>query len=174
MIFISLLYFSRRSHYSLSPARLSHHNITTGAELIQCGNSTEEAKSHNCQYDILMNSWIPAPCIDQDAIDEYLDDNSWAAFRDESMTQRLMTIEEISETEVYYTSARDHINHCAMLWKKQFWVLYTERHAIDAITANPIHTDHCATVLSEAMDIDPKQATKVEKGYAGCWLRKRN
>lgn len=56
------------------------HNITSGAEYISCGNSTEEARDKGCTYDTLLNAWVPAQCLDQEWIDEYQDDASWTAF----------------------------------------------------------------------------------------------
>lgn len=34
---------------------------------------------------------------------------------------------EMSEFEFYYTSERDHIVHCAMLWRKHFRAFEEER-----------------------------------------------
>ena len=97
-------------------------NITSNHHLLTCGNTTESARAQDCKYDILLNSWVPAPCYDSEFITEYTDDSSWDAFADEQMTVRLTDVETMSEMEFYYTSMRDHVNHCATLWKKQFWV----------------------------------------------------
>lgn len=64
------------------------HNITSGAQYISCGNSTEEARSKACTYDTLLNAWVPAQCLDQEWIDEYQDDASWTAFA-ECVSHRL-------------------------------------------------------------------------------------
>ena len=146
------------------------HNITSHARLISCGNSTEEARAQGCKYDILMNNWIPAPCFDQEWLDEYLEDNSWGAYADKGMTRRL-TVDEMSETDSYYTSVRDHVNHCSTMWKKQFWTLYEERSAIDEVIASPGHTEHCAQYLMDVMDSDWDEPTRVHMGFAGCWVR---
>lgn len=164
---LKLLIF-QQSQYTDPP---SSHNITSNARLLECGNSTQEAKSRGCEYDLLLNSWVPAPCIDHEFVDEYLDDNSWAAYADEALTQRLSSSEEIAESDFYFTSLKDHINHCAMIWKKQFWVLYKQYSAFDTIIASEAHTDHCALFLADARNVDVNQATRVEKGYAGCWIR---
>lgn len=171
LFYIKGNFFPHRHYYTSPLDYLNRHNITTGARLLECGNSTQEAKSLGCQYDVLLNHWVPAPCIDHDFLEEYMDDNSWVGYIDEALTQPISTVEEMSESEFYFTSLRDHINHCAMLWKKQFWVLYKEYTAFDTIIANPSHTDHCAFFLTEAKDVDLDQATRVEKGYAGCWVR---
>lgn len=67
------------------------HNITSGAQYISCGNSTEEARSKGCTYDTLLNAWVPAQCLDQEWIDEYQDDASWTAFSEcVSPAQRIL------------------------------------------------------------------------------------
>ncbi|CCU74671.1 unnamed protein product [Blumeria hordei] len=153
------------------PSSWDRHNITSNARLLECGNSTTEAKALGCQYDVLLNSWVPEPCLERDFVDEYLDDDSWTAYRDEALTQPIPTIEEMSEIELYYTSLRDHMNHCAMMWKRQFWVLYKEKPAIDTMSASPRHTDHCALFLADSRDVNLTQSTKVDRSFAGCWIR---
>lgn len=58
------------------------HNVTSGAKLLSCGNSTVEALAAGCQYDTLLNAWVPARCLDREWIEEYQDDGSWAAFEE--------------------------------------------------------------------------------------------
>lgn len=151
-------------------ARPDRHNVTTGAHLLTCGPDVAAAKASGCRYDVLLNNWVPGPCFDQEFIDEYLDDDSWAGYADEAMTVRL-TSREMSERPSYWTSMRDHVNHCAMMWRKQFWVLYEERRALDTVIASPGHTDHCAQFLTDAHDRDWTRPTKTEMGFAGCWVK---
>lgn len=56
------------------------HNVTSGATFVSCGNSSAEAEAAGCRYDTLLNHWVPVRCVDQEWIDEYEDDGSWAAF----------------------------------------------------------------------------------------------
>lgn len=103
--------FDSRSH-----SKGGHrHNVTSDTRLVNCGNSTNEARGLGCKFDVLLNYWVLASCLDQDFIEEYLDDDSWATFSDEAMTQRLMSIDDMSENEVYHTSVRDHLNHSGTL-----------------------------------------------------------
>ncbi|CAN8100298.1 unnamed protein product [Discula destructiva] len=146
------------------------HNVTTSARLLTCGDSVASARAAGCKYDILLNNWVPAPCFDQEFIDEYMDDGSWGGYADEAMTQKL-TPHEMSERESYWTSLRDHVNHCAMMWRKQFWVLYEERRAFDTVIASPGHTDHCAQFLVDAPDRNWTHPTRTQMGFAGCWVK---
>jgi hypothetical protein len=161
-------------HSSYSKPGDSRHNVTSNARLLTCGNTTQQALAKGCKYDILLNNWVPAPCYDKDSQDfiaEYTDDESWGAFADKNMTQRLNSVQEMAESEIYYTSVRDHINHCAVLWKKQFWALFEEKREFDTVVASAGHTDHCAQYLMEVVGADWTEATKVERGFAGCWVR---
>lgn len=148
----------------------SRHNVTSGARLLTCGSDVATARASGCRYDVLLNNWVPGPCYDQEFVDEYLDDDSWAGYADEALTVRL-TEREMSEREWYWTSLRDHVNHCAMMWRKQFWVLFEERRALDTVIANPGHTDHCAQYLTDAGDRNWTHPTRTEMGFAGCWVR---
>jgi len=146
------------------------HNITSGATLITCGNSPTEARSLGCKYDPFLNHWVPRPCFDDEWIVEYQEDGSWGAYADEDLTHRL-TAKEMEDSDFYYTSLRDHVNHCAKMWNKQFWALYEEQRALDTIIASPGHTEHCAQFLMDAPDVNGTQATKTYVGFAGCWVR---
>ncbi|OLN87136.1 hypothetical protein CCHL11_08972 [Colletotrichum chlorophyti] len=146
------------------------HNITTGRRHISCGNTTREAKARGCKYDILLNHWVPAACYDKESIEEYREDSSWGAFADMNMTQRL-TVEEMSESDFYWTSIRDHINHCAIMWRRQFYALFGERRAIDTVITSPGHTEHCSQYLMDVMDARWREPTKTMRGFAGCWVR---
>lgn len=85
--------------------------LISGAKYLPCGNSTDEAKELGCEYDILSNHWLPAPCMDQEAVMEYQSDGSWFGYADEERT-RLLSVGAMSEAPFYYTNMRDHILHC--------------------------------------------------------------
>jgi hypothetical protein len=167
---------SSSSHESTHKSSSSHQappdrfNITTNARLLSCGNSPLEAREAGCIYDILLNNWVPAPCADQEWVDEYMDDESWGGYEDEAMTRRL-TVAEMSERAFYYTSIRDHVNHCAIMWKKQFTVLYEVRKHFDTVISSPGHTEHCAQYLMDIADANFTHPTRTEMGFAGCWVR---
>ncbi|KAK1565994.1 uncharacterized protein LY79DRAFT_572968 [Colletotrichum navitas] len=145
-------------------------NITSGMKKISCGSTTHEARAKGCKYDILLNHWVPEVCFDKESVDEYQEDGSWGAFADMNMTERL-TVDEMSERDFYWTSVRDHINHCAIMWRRQFYAFYDDRAAIDSIVTSPGHTEHCSQYLMDAVDAKWKEPTKTMRGFAGCWIR---
>lgn len=163
---------SNAEEHATSSRPTGRYNITTNAHRLSCGNSVAEAKALNCKYDLLLNNWVPEPCFDKEWLDEYKEDDSWGGYADEEMTRR-MSVEEMSEADHYWTSLRDHVNHCAMMWRKQFWALYEERKAFDTVIASPGHTDHCSQFLIDVTDNSRNwtHPTKTSMGFAGCWVR---
>lgn len=93
------------------------------------------------------------------------------SLRSANLTQRL-TREELGDRDSYYTSIDDHVNHCSVLWKKQFWTLFEERKTFDAIIANIYHTEHCADFLKDIYRSNRTESTFVKVGYSGCWVKK--
>lgn len=175
------------------------HNITSDARFVTCGTSTAEAQRNGCRYDTLLNHWVPAVCRDQEWIDEYQDDGSWTAFAEyvvcgfagerwrtvvyTAYLPHLLTLlcpsvnltrplsaEDMGERDHYYTSIRDHVNHCAMLWRKQFWTLFEGRKVFDGVIVNTYHTEHCAEFLSDLMTMNRTEPTLVRVGFSGCWI----
>lgn len=153
-------------------------NMTSNAHLLHCGTTPSEARLRNCKYDILLNNWVPSPCFTQEFIDDYIDENNysatngWGGYADEHLTQPL-SLQQMSEGPFYWTSLRDHVTHCAVMWKKQFATMfeYEGKGVVDTVLASAGHTDHCAQFL---MDFGTKNwtgATKTEMGFAGCWVR---
>ncbi len=98
---------------------------------------------------------------------------TWIGYTDMNWTDVIPTTKAMGESGVYWTNQRDHIVHCAMLWKKQ-WRAFTEnRRYWDAIIASEEHVMHCSKFLMEmsepngGFDWREKPMT-VEVGYSGC------
>lgn len=111
--------------------------------------------------------------MDEKAIEEYQADGSWIGYADEARTERL-SIDDMAEKEFYYTNERDHIVHCASLWKKQFRAFAEGRTRFDSITADQAHTDHCADYLVNMTDFGSDLRTapiQVFVGFGGCYLK---
>jgi hypothetical protein len=146
---------------------------------LHCGKSVAESKELGCKYDIVSNHFVPAPCVDDAAVRMYqkMDGDSWFGYVDENRTRRLDSTEAMGEVAggVYYTDMRDHIVHCAALWKKQFRAFFEERTYYDSLILDPHHTYHCADFLVDMTDkggVDFRGiAIQVEVGHAGCWMR---
>jgi len=153
------------------------HVIVEGAKLLRCGNSTEEAKQRGCMYDILSNNWIPGACADEEAIKDYQADGSWFGYgseTDAALGRPPLSVDVMSEMPFYYTNARDHIVHCAALWRKQFRAFFEQRAHLDTLITDEEHTMHCSQFLIDMSDNGPDYRTwpiKTWVGYSGCWVR---
>uniref|UniRef100_L2FIV6 Uncharacterized protein n=1 Tax=Colletotrichum fructicola (strain Nara gc5) TaxID=1213859 RepID=L2FIV6_COLFN len=110
-------------------------------------------------------------CYDKEFETEYMDDDTWHAYSDVNLTKRL-TREEMGDQESYYTSIADHVNHCSMLWKKQFWTMFEERRVFDGVIVNSYHTEHCADFLKDIWGSNRTEPTFVRVAFSGCWVRK--
>jgi hypothetical protein len=109
----------------------NRNNITSNAKPLKCGNSPQEARSLKCVYDVLLNSWGPISCYDNEFIQEYTDDQSWGTYADANLTLPLSTVEEMSEREFYYSSIRDHINHSQLCGRSNSgFYLRSGRHSL--------------------------------------------
>jgi hypothetical protein len=100
-------------------------------------------------------------------------DGSWFGYADENRTE-LLGIDAMSEMDFYYTSERDHIVHCAMLWRKQFRAFFEGRRNLDSIIASSKHTLHCSQFFIDMSERGPdyrNMPIKTHVGYAGCWVK---
>ncbi|KAH7386596.1 hypothetical protein BKA64DRAFT_711808 [Cadophora sp. MPI-SDFR-AT-0126] len=162
------------TYHELQLSDLSDYgDLAMNARLLSCGFSISEAKALGCKYDILVGKWLPDICIDQIAIDQYQADGSWFGYADWNRTE-ILTIEQMAEKDVYYTSARDHIVHCSMLWVKQYEAFFDGRGVFDSIIASREHTHHCAKFLVDMTDWGTEfraMPIPVFVGQAGCFVK---
>ncbi|UKZ77006.1 hypothetical protein TrVFT333_004722 [Trichoderma virens FT-333] len=176
LLWIGLPYFYNSASHILLGSNAADHNSTilAGFDYFNCGNSTESAKAMGCTYDILDNHWVPTQCIDEQAIEEYQSDGSWHGYAD-SEHKHMLSLAEMGERPVYWTSKRDHIVHCASLWIKQFNAFIEGRDQFDSLIVDSMHTKHCAKYLIDRTDEGEdfrKEPIQVEVGFAGCHIRR--
>lgn len=182
-VLLSVQYVRQISHFPANTYLELHlagtegyGNFAKNARLLSCGFSRAEAIERGCQYDILVGKWLPPLCIDQAAIETYQADESWFGYAYENRTERL-DIDQMAHRDVYYTSARDHIVHCANLWRKQYQAFYDGGLVFDTIIASKEHTEHCAQFLVDMTDWkDPHEEFRempipVFVGQAGCFVK---
>ncbi|EJT70292.1 hypothetical protein GGTG_12465 [Gaeumannomyces tritici R3-111a-1] len=161
---------------SSSPSSSPLHNATSGAAFVSCGASTAEAKASGCRYDMLLNHWVAPACTSREWEDEYADDGTWYGYRDEARAHRIEGgPAALGEMDHYYTSQRDHINHCVQMWRRQYVALFEGRN-IDEITASWGHTEHCSQFLLDVTDRFKEyyeEPILVEVGWTGCWVKEK-
>ncbi|KAH9903578.1 hypothetical protein F4778DRAFT_734718 [Xylariomycetidae sp. FL2044] len=143
---------------------------------IDCGSrTTQEYQANGCEYDILMNAWLPSQCIDRGSILSYQeeDDESWQGYADAARTE-LIPYAELGGYAMYYTSARDHTVHCLMMWKRQFRAFSEGWRYVDRGTTVANHTDHCVEFLLRNTERpgDRDVPLKVFPSPGGCYERR--
>lgn len=155
-----------------SPVQSSLDFFAAHRGYLSCGHSNEEAKAFGCEYDILTNHWLPHQCKDAKSISDYQADGSWMPFADLARTEQL-AVAELGDREFYYTSLRDHIVHCAMLWRRQYRAFSEGWKFVDSITADGNHTDHCSGFLMDMADLESFRAEPivVSVGRSGCYVQ---
>ena len=80
----------------------------------------------------------------------------------------------MAQTDYYYTNMRDHIVHCAVLWRKQYRAFVEQRRGIDTVIADEEHTMHCSQFLIDMSEKGPDWRSvpiKVFVKYAGCFVK---
>jgi hypothetical protein len=125
---------------------------TQGRETIikSCGSSAAEARSLGCTYDIMMDSWLPPNCYDEELSNEFRGLRDWAMYADKNGTHRL-TLEELSEREFHafaHTTIEYHYIHCLFSWRKFHRALEQGRD-IEREVAELGHTNHCAWFVAK-------------------------
>ncbi|KAI1876758.1 hypothetical protein JX265_003335 [Neoarthrinium moseri] len=94
----------------------SHYKDTSPFALIErghCGWSIEEAKANGCVYDIMMSSWIPKPCYDEELSNSFLRANNFTYWRKNDGVEEVPE-EEVrrGEFDILFTHGTYHSQHC--------------------------------------------------------------
>lgn len=142
-----------------------------GDSLLHCGNSTNEARSLGCVFQIWSNAWVPAPCysatLDADfrllqsgVMPETFDQSmagwpaqthGWSYFSDEEASNSIQfdTVAK-GEIDVIYTTWLQHMWHCAFTWRKILMNLNGENISLTDRDLSKGHTGHCSEMVVNA------------------------
>ncbi|KAL3426625.1 hypothetical protein PVAG01_00134 [Phlyctema vagabunda] len=134
---------------------LSRHSRTTHTTIYTCGNSSLSALAHNCTYDALAVSWVPAACADPASLREYDSNGPWKYYRDREGTDEIRVVD--LGMEEYYTTVREHVVHCGMIWRRvhRTWERSQKEGIKIESSMEPVsleHTKHCSYMLVEYVD----------------------
>ncbi|XP_014550005.1 hypothetical protein COCVIDRAFT_32161 [Bipolaris victoriae FI3] len=116
---------------------------------LHCGNSTAEAKSLGCVYDILSGDWMPEQCFDKETMNEYEEAGPWLWWADREGTQTLSreeTSERTSPGPPYYGTPLDHAAHCLYTFKRMI-KLRDQWGRLPPSSSTEWHTNHCVGFL---------------------------
>jgi hypothetical protein len=143
-------------------------------KIIDCGHSTDEARALGCQFDVLAYHWIPQLCFDNETNNEYQKKGSWLGYSDKEGTDILDLAGMSERTDLpYYTSAREHVSHCAYTWRRQYKLFAKGGLYMDFNSLSYNHTIHCTEILMKYAEADPKDydeigASRTTVGFSTC------
>lgn len=136
------------------------HSAPPQGTVLECGNSTTEARAMDCTFDLLTNNWMPRYCSDAETDAEYrawvLDPSrrlgAFAYFLDNNAERRISSEESLSELvgQDIYTTTENHLSHCAFLARRMHRFVIGE---IAAVAHNTLeHTIHCTSAIIDSLE----------------------
>jgi hypothetical protein len=147
-----------------------------GLGALTCGNSLEEALELDCTFDPLTVRWLRPECSRHGA-QEFVDSAGNATYRywhHSNFTVQYSDYDALSLLSpglLYWTSQREHVNHC-------MWLLLRVHHVmehggrLDDYTRNYMHSKHCLQMLvdmaSNGTDDLEQLPTYGDVGYGEC------
>ncbi|KAL2129167.1 hypothetical protein VTI74DRAFT_8120 [Chaetomium olivicolor] len=145
---------------------------------LECGNSTAEAESRGCAFDLLAHNWVPQPCLDPLTEAEYrayISDpdrakGAYPYFLDAEGTRRVGSEREFAlladghpvlADQHVYTTREEHLAHCKFLLRR------THRAAERKVRLNDENAQfwHAAHCLEELSHPDRKPMDELNEGF---------
>ncbi|PLB46357.1 hypothetical protein P170DRAFT_438178 [Aspergillus steynii IBT 23096] len=106
------LKFARPRHRTSDSATSSATEPQSTIAPRPCGTSPPEASAAGCIYDLMMNSWLPRTCFDEELTNEFRSLREWRFYADANGTKSLTEEELAWRTEVVYTTTDYHYTRC--------------------------------------------------------------
>ncbi|EUC26854.1 hypothetical protein COCCADRAFT_113201 [Bipolaris zeicola 26-R-13] len=114
-----------------------------------CGWSVEEAKANDCVYDIMMSSWMPRPCYDEELSESFLRANNFTYWTLNQGGEEVPEAEvKKGEFDILFTHGTYHYQHCIYLWKLQMKAQKSAVRVLDSISRSQAHIAHCQKLLT--------------------------
>lgn len=137
-----------------------------------CGNSSSEALSLGCSFDIISFAWLPARCFDQELVNQFLAIRDWKWYLD---TEGQQTVDLASvaagQYEQLYVTQEYHMYHCTYMWRKMHRALLAGN-VVDGYIGDIHHTAHCEMqILDRSRPLDAI-STSIYTKYASCPIKR--
>lgn len=137
-----------------------------------CGASPSEARSQdkNCVFDLMLSTWIPRDCYNEEMMNSYLLSGNHTYWYDKDMTQKMPEEEaRRGEYKTLWTDAEFHLRHCVYLMDMQLQSYKTGR-PIELGIYEHEHTQHCVGLV-RGHDLAGKK-TKLHARFGRCGFPK--
>ena len=136
-----------------------------GNQILDCGGNFVQAREKGCIYDVMMQLWIPEPCLDLTLSERFLADGNWTWWADPEATE-VISDERIAlgEHEVTYVEADYHATHCMYAWELLVRGLRTQKPIIEPL----ISYDHAVHCRHKALKAHDSHGAIAPTGYTRC------
>jgi hypothetical protein len=129
-------------------------STSTDPQICDCGASTHEALSLNCQFVEMSAAWLPPRCIDASLSAEFDrsgpgPDGTWPYYSDASR-QHPLTVSQVSlladTQQLFYSTWEWHVKHCTFQWRLDYrrrWLNTLVEPRYD----HESHVTHCEAIF---------------------------
>jgi hypothetical protein len=120
-------------------------DLHTKKQYLHCGNSTAEARAAGCQFELMSYAWVPEPCVDQELEAEF-QSLGFPYFEDIEGTRPIPHEVVENGDQVVFSTWREHMWHCAFMWKKIVKIANGIEGAggLSTRILRMNHTEHCS------------------------------
>jgi hypothetical protein len=127
---------------------------TQQMKTLHCGSNSAEARSLDCTYDVLSNSWVPTQCLDTHGLEEFKRLAQWQAFETRDATRQLTEAEmgDVAPPNTYFTPVREHMVHCALMWRRLHRGYQQDQRWLDTHVKAFDHTMHCTGLMLQVLE----------------------
>ena len=127
---------------------------------LHCGNTTEEARSLGCEFDLLSYSWTPKQCFDRETALEFKEwllspdrfPRSWPFFEDRNNSQWVPDEAALSERVhiLSYAPNEEHFGHCVFMMRRLHRINSGGAGRANSRIKRYKHTEHCTNTILDA------------------------
>jgi hypothetical protein len=134
-----------------------------------CGNSSTQAMSRGCTFDILSFAWLPPACHtseDHKDGEEFINLHPWIF---EYPDGREVGVDELRKGEhsLVFTSWEWHFAHCTFLWRRLHRKV-GKGEKVDTYIGGLGHTEHCMKEVLQALESGHDTGTRVWTKFPRC------
>ena len=167
LIIILLTLILQRQQQNHHHGKVSLNDTETFIQWKDCGNSSVEARSKGCAFDVLLTTWIHADCFDAELHEHYLQKYQFPFWRKGSMEDAI-SLEEVRQGDYIeiYTNLFYHFAHCGYAWE-MILRAYRRGRPIEGELWAMGHTTHCVWHMVERPPME-QDRTILNVGFETC------
>ncbi len=119
-----------------------------------CGNSSAEAITQGCIFDMSVLGYVPEVCYD-DELHQHFIDYGWRFFEDEEGTREVFEdrlAASAGTREPFWVQHGFHVTHCQLAWERMHRAIQRGG-KLTTHLLNFHHTHHCGGILETRTDL---------------------